>query len=92
MDEYLKTIGMIYRINIIKKEPIWFSKLVKVFDGDLTKGQVSRSLDRLYDLGLINMEYQKLGDVWTLTITVSSESERFAREMNDKLDQQGLIK
>jgi len=84
MDEYLITLAKIYEINIIKKEHVWFTKLVGDLKEILSKGQVSRSLDKLYGLGIINTEDQKLDNVWTHTITVSSESERFVREMYEK--------
>lgn len=84
MDKYLTTLAKIYDVNIVKKEPVWFTKLVESLKDILSRGQVSRSLDKLYDLGLINMQYQKFDNTWTCTITVSSIAKAFAREMYEK--------
>ena len=87
MDEYLTSLGMIYRINDIEKKPIWFTELVKRLDGILSKSEISKSLDKLEDLGLIETGYNKVGNRWTNTICVSDEAKTFAKEMEIKLKQ-----
>jgi len=85
MDEYLTTLAKIYEMNIVKKEPVWFTKLVESLNGVLSRGQISRSLDRLYDVGAINTGQEKHDDKFIITITVSSGSETLAKEMYEKL-------
>jgi len=45
LDENLTVLAKIYEMNIVKKEPIWFSKLVELFDGKLSRVQISKALD-----------------------------------------------
>ena len=48
---------MIYHITEIKKEPVWFSKLVDSLQDYMTKNIVSESLDTLTDWIIIDGEY-----------------------------------
>jgi hypothetical protein len=84
LDENLTVLAKIYEMNIVKKEPIWFSKLVELFDGKLSRVQISKALDRLFDLCFIKGDWQKVDERWTRTFAISSCSEYFAREMYEK--------
>ena len=85
LDDNLKTLGMIYKITVLEKEHLWFSKLVELLDGDVEKSKVSIALDRLYDLGIINVGYEKVDDRWTNTIRLEDEARLFAASMCEKM-------
>jgi len=48
-----------------KKEPVWFSKLVEYFEDNLTRTEISKAQDRLYDCGVLDTKYIKVGKMWT---------------------------
>ena len=50
----------IFETSKIKKDEIYFSKLVRILDGRVSKNRISQSLDRLFDLGIITTEYKKV--------------------------------
>jgi hypothetical protein len=52
---------MIYHITEIKKEPVWFGKLVESLQDYMTKNIVSEALDTLTDWLIIDGEYGPLG-------------------------------
>ncbi len=68
-----------------KKEPIWFSKVVECFDGKVTRTNISKAQDRLYDLGMIDCYYKKVGDKWTNCWFVSNEADGFINKVQGDL-------
>jgi hypothetical protein len=55
----LKVACEIYRYNLAKK-PIWFTKLVEVFDGVISKQDISHALDTCTDWMIIHGHYDNL--------------------------------
>ena len=56
---------------------IWFSKIVELLDGTFTKTQISKAQDRLYDCGILDMKYAKVGKYWTCCWKLEPEAESF---------------
>jgi DNA-binding transcriptional ArsR family regulator len=73
----------IYDYSNVKKEKIWFSKLVKVMSGDLSSSTISKSIDRLFDLGMIDGDWEKVEGRWTRTFRISGEAEGFVKSLYD---------
>ena len=64
-----------------KNEKIWFSKLVKLLDKDVSRGTISKSIDKLFDLGMIDGQWEKVDGKWTRTFTVTGETKSFIRNI-----------
>lgn len=62
----------IYEFNH-KGEDIWFSKLVREMEGMSAQSTISKSLDRLFDLGMIDGEWTTVDGRWTRTLKVTGE-------------------
>lgn len=62
-----------------RKEKIWFSKLVKEMNGDPTQATISKCIDRLFDRGMIDAEWELVDGRWTRTLKVTGEFEGFIR-------------
>lgn len=77
----LKVSCKIYEYSNVKEGEIWFSKLVKVLDGDVSKVTISKSLDRLYDLGIIDGEWKKVEKRWIRTFKIAGEALDFIRDV-----------
>ena len=61
-----------------KSIPVWFSKVVEYFAGQISKTDISKSQDRLYDMGIIDCKYSKTDDSrWANCWYVSSEADGF---------------
>lgn len=52
-------------------EPMWFSKLAMVLG--VPRVEVSKLEDKLYDLGLLDMKYEKVDNKWTNCYHVGEE-------------------
>lgn len=72
----------IYEYNE-KGEKVWFSKLVKGMDRELTQSTISKCLDRLFDRGMIDGEWEKVDGRWTRTLSVAGEFKGFVKSLYD---------
>jgi len=66
-----------------KKEDIWFSKLVKSMNGTPSQSTISKSLDRLFDRGMIDGDWKKVDGRWTRTFMISGEFKGFVQGLYD---------
>ena len=73
-----------------KGEKAWFSKLVKLLDGIVSKRDISRSQDRMYGCGMIDMKWINVNGIWTCCWFIEDEIESFAKEIyeNNKSGEQ----
>lgn len=53
-------------------EPVWFSKLVERFNGQYTKPEISKTLDKLFDLCFIDGSWEKVDGKWTRVFHVDT--------------------
>lgn len=72
----LQVMAMVYDYNIQDK-PIWFSKLIELFKGNLSSSEISKAQDRLYDLGLLNTKYENVDGMWTCCWHIEDEGKSF---------------
>lgn len=72
----------IYEYNL-REEEIWFNKLVKEMDGSPTQHTISRSLDKLFDRGMIDGEWKKVDGCWTRTLNVTGEFTGFIKGLHN---------
>jgi len=56
------------------KEKVYFSKLVDVLKKELPKSKISKILEKLSALGVIDEEWEKIGRKWTKTFRISNEA------------------
>ncbi len=71
----------IYDISHKKKEDIYFSKLVKILDGRISRNRISQALDRLFDDGILTAEFKKINSKWARVYLVSGEAEGFLEDI-----------
>lgn len=75
----------IYDISNVKKEPVYFSKLVKILDGRVSRNRISQALDRLFDDGILTAEFKKVNKKWARVYDVSGEAEGFIESIYDQV-------
>ena len=63
----------IYRITVIEKDFVWFSKLVSIFDGKIERSVVSRSIDFLSDICVIELAYQDISGLAARCMTIDDD-------------------
>ena len=76
----LKVCSVVYEYDL-KGEKIWFSKLVDELRGDICKATITKVIDRLFDLGVIDGKWEKVGGKWTRVLNIAGEAESFIKNI-----------
>ena len=76
----LKVACKIYECET-KKEEIWFSKLVDALEGDVSRTTISKSIDKLFDLGIIDGEWKKVKTRWYRVFKIAGEASVFIKNI-----------
>lgn len=64
-----------------KGEEIYFSKLVKILNGRISRNRISQALDRLFDDGILTAQFKKINKKWARVYQVSGEAEGFIEDI-----------
>jgi len=70
-----------------QKDKIGFSDLVKIMDGRLSRNEISKSIDTLSDLGLLEGEYASVCNRSKRILFLTKEGEMFFKPIKDSLVQ-----
>lgn len=77
----LKVACEIYRFNIENK-PVWFGRLAESFHDRTNKNLISRSIDTLFDWGILKAKYDEVNNRRLLLI--SKETIPLIKELYEK--------
>ena len=77
----LKVACKIFQITKDDNDEVWFSKLVEILEGQVSRNTISRCLDRLFDLGIIDGEWKKISNRWTRTFKIAGEATAFIKNI-----------
>lgn len=61
----------IYEQTVIKSNKIWFTKLVEMLETDMDRSQVSKTLDHMFDCGMVKAHWE-FDDGWLRCLTLAS--------------------
>jgi predicted transcriptional regulator len=72
----------IYKYDkIIKGERIYLNKLVELLKDRVSRGTISKALDRLFDLGILNAKWEKTDNKWVRVLYIAGEAEEFLKDV-----------
>ena len=74
----------IYKYNVEEK-PIFFSKLVSSLEGEVSRATISKSVDRLFDLGIVDGSWEKIDSKWTRVFKVSGEASSLIKAVYEEI-------
>lgn len=78
----------IYRLSTIKKEKVYYSKLVDILSKDkrVSPVTINKSLDILFDLGMIYADWEKLeSGKWARILKIAGESMDFIKGIYEEI-------
>ena len=80
MSNDFKVAMRIYECNL-SGEPIWYRKLADEFEkeGTMDRMMVSRNIDKLFDLGIAEGDWEKIDGTWTRTYRITESMIPFMR-------------
>ena len=68
-----------------KKEKVWLGKLVRILSNDASKVTISKTVDRLFDLGIVDGKWEEVEGKWTRVLTVAGEAEGFIKSVSSSM-------
>ena len=78
-----KVLALIYKAQLDGKK-LYFNKIKRALDTIVSPVTISKSLDRLFDLGLLNAKWDKIGDGrWGRVYDVTGEGSGLAKKIYD---------
>jgi DNA-binding transcriptional ArsR family regulator len=87
---------VLVRIRTIEKaqkgKGVGFNELVKQLKGNVSRATISKALDSLFDMGILDSEWILKDGKWKKEITVANEARDMVDEMIKDLKKKKLIK
>ena len=66
-------------------QQIWFNRLEKLLEGAASRSTISKTVDKLFDYGIISGEWDKNGDGnWARMFHVSGEASTLVDKISEK--------
>lgn len=75
----------IFRANEDLKKPIYFTSLVDQLKGVMSRSTVSKSIDILFDLGMLRADWEMVNGNWARTLKIANEAKDFFQKMSDNV-------
>ncbi len=66
-------------------ELMYFSKLVKVLEGKISRVRINKALDRLFDQGILTGEWEKNEQKWIRSIKPANEARNFLKTIYEEV-------
>jgi hypothetical protein len=76
-------VGLCIYQHCWRKEQIYFSKLVELFKEIIDRTEISRIEDKLFDLCMINAEWENNGDGWVREYRISRCYDAYFHGLNE---------
>ena len=77
----LKVCYVIYEFTNLKGKRIWFNKIVKILENEISRSSVSKSLDKLFDLGIIDGKWELADGKWSRSFNIAGEANEFVKSI-----------
>lgn len=74
----------IFETTVVENEFMTYPKLVRTLDGRISKKEISPSLDRLFDMGIIDIKFEHINDEWTNVIYATEHGRMFLKAVYDE--------
>ncbi|UCE36187.1 MAG: hypothetical protein JSW00_11640 [Thermoplasmata archaeon] len=75
-----------------KGKGVGFNQLVEKLKGKVSRATISKALDSLFDMGILDSEWKLDNSKWKKEITVANEAQDMVDEMIKDLKKRKLIK
>ncbi len=76
----------IYRANEERKEPIYFTSLTERMKDVMSRATVSKSIDILFDLGMLRADWEMVEGTWARTLKIANEAKSFFKKLSDEVE------
>lgn len=75
----------IFRANEELRKPVYFTLLVDQLKDVMSRSTVSKSIDILFDLGMLRADWEMVNGNWARTLKIANEAKDFLQKMSDNV-------
>lgn len=75
----------IFRANEELRKPVYFTLLVDQLKDVMSRSTVSKSIDILFDLGMLRADWETINGNWARTLKIANEAKDFFQKMSDNV-------
>lgn len=74
-------------INVDNDEgvPIYFTKLVEVLKGEISRTTISKVIDKLFDLGMMTAKWENVDGKWIRSFRITGEYRDYFKNLNENI-------
>ncbi len=76
----------IFRANEERKEAIYFTSLTERMKDVMSRSTVSKSIDILFDLGMLRADWEMVEGTWARTLKIANEAKSFFKKLSDEVE------
>ncbi|HII02770.1 TPA: hypothetical protein HA351_14350 [Methanosarcinaceae archaeon] len=69
-----------------RKDPIYFSRLINVLKEEISRSTISKIIDKLFDLGMVEGRWETYNGKWVRTLYTKGEYREYFRSLNEKMN------
>ena len=72
----------IYEVSVVKNSDVWYARLVYLFDGMFSKSELSKIIDKLFDMGVIKGKWLHINNgKWVYSLYITNDYLSFIKEV-----------
>lgn len=78
-------IGITINISNSEDIPIYFTKLVERFKGEISRATISKVIDKLFDLGMMTANWENVDGKWIRSFRITGEYRDYFKNLNENI-------
>jgi len=68
-------------------DPIYFSKLINVLGEQISRSTISKIIDKLFDLGMVEGRWENYNGKWVRSLFTKGEYREYFRDLNERINE-----
>ncbi len=68
------------------KDHIYFSKLINVLGEEISRSTISKIIDKLFDLGMVEGRWENYNGKWVRNLYTKGEYREYFRDLNERIN------
>ena len=70
---------------------IYFSKLAHILEDEISRGTISKIIDKLFDLGMITAKWENENGKWMRSLYVAGEYKEYFKNLSDNINSGNIV-
>ena len=70
---------------------IYFSKLTHILKDEISRGTISKIIDKLFDLGMLTAKWENENGKWIRALYVAGEYKEYFKNLSDNINSDDIV-